>query len=552
MELSEQMSKPQADFKTLSKNLESHFERLQAVHMKDLFANDANRAATFTQKACGFTLDFSKNNIDADAFNALLNLAEHSGLIEQTKRMFGGDIINTTEQRAVLHTALRRQKGDEILVDGHNVVADVHQALSKIESFVNEVHSGLRKGYTEKTFTDVVAIGIGGSFLGPKIVTEALKPYQHADIKVHFVANVDGHHISDVLSKLNAETTLVVMSSKSFTTQETLKNTETARDWLLAQGAMFEDIAKHFMCVSSNIEAATKFGIDKNNIFPMWDWVGGRYSLWSAIGLPIALAVGFKNFSKVLAGGQEMDHHFQNAPLSENLPVIMAVLGIWYRNFFGSQAHVLLPYSHYLRGFPAYVQQLDMESNGKATNVHNQAIDYATGPVIWGGEGTNGQHAFHQLMHQGNTVIPADFILPIKPSHDKKEHHDMLAANCFAQTQALMQGETADEIEQKLIQKGVEQSAAKSLAEHKMMPGNRPSNTLLMDELSPQRLGALIALYEHKVFVQGVIWQINSFDQWGVELGKVLGNSVLDAIQGKSVSSLDSSTSQLVNLFNGQ
>lgn len=530
-------------------SLKPHFERLQNVHMKDLFAKDKARAKTYTRKACGFTLDFSKNNIDESAFNALLELANNSGLSEKTKSMFTGGIINTTEQRAVLHTALRQPKHKSVLVDGVNVVDEVHETLFKIKSFVDQVHSGQRKGYTGKVFTDVVAIGIGGSFLGPKIITEALKPYKVSSLNVHFVANVDAHHITDVLKKLNAETTLVVMSSKSFTTQETLKNTETARDWLLGQGAEFSDISKHFMCVSSNISKATEFGIDPDNIFPMWDWVGGRYSLWSAIGLPIALALGYDNFAEILAGGHEMDVHFQTAPLQDNLPVIMGVLGVWYRNMFGSQAHVLLPYSHYLRGFPAYVQQLDMESNGKSTDMDNNPIDYATGPIIWGGEGTNGQHAFHQLMHQGNTVIPADFIMPIVPNHSEVEHHQMLAANCFAQTQALMQGETINEVNQKLIAKGFSVEEAATLAVHKRMPGNRPSNTLLMESLTPKQIGALVAIYEHKVFVQGVIWNVNSFDQWGVELGKVLGDTVLSAIKGETVDSLDSSTQQLVDLF---
>jgi len=529
--------------------VEQEFQRLKNSHMRDLFAADDNRAQKYTQSACGFTLDFSKNRIDDQSLKSLIQLAADSGVETKRDAMFSGEIINTTEQRAVLHTALRRPVGDSVLVDGQNVVEEVHATLNKIKQFVSEVHSGERKGYTNKAFTDVIAIGIGGSFLGPKIVTEALKPYQQTEVKVHFVANVDGHHITDVLAKLNAETTLVVMSSKSFTTQETLKNTETTRDWFLASGGQFDDIAKHFMCVSSNVEKATEFGIAEENIFPMWDWVGGRYSLWSAIGLPIALSIGFENFEQVLAGAHDMDQHFQTAPLEENLPVIMGVLGVWYSNFFGCQSHVLLPYSHYLRGFPAYVQQLDMESNGKGTDHNDDKIEHTTGPIIWGGEGTNGQHAFHQLMHQGNTIIPADFILPIKPAHDEVEHHQMLASNCFAQTQALMQGETVEEIKETLLAKGIGAEEAEKLAKHKFMPGNRPSNTLLMDELSPTRLGALVALYEHKVFVQGVIWNINSFDQWGVELGKVLGNRVLDALQDNAAPTLDSSTQQLVDLF---
>ena len=534
------------------KNVQREFDRFHPVHMRDLFAADPNRASKYTSQACGFTLDYSKNRIDDGVLTALFDLAKSSELEAKRDAMFAGEIINSTEQRAVLHTALRRNADEQVWLDGDNVVEQVHQTLAKIQHFVADVHQGKRLGYTGKTFTDVVAIGIGGSFLGPKIVTEALKPYRVDSLKVHFVANVDGHHIVDVLSQLNAETTLFVMSSKSFTTQETQKNTETARAWFYRAGAEFKDVAKHFMCVSSNIEKATEFGIAQENIFPMWDWVGGRYSLWSAIGLPIALAIGFDNFKAVLNGANELDQHFQTAPLEQNLPVIMGVLGVWYSNFFDCQSHVLLPYSHYLRGLPAYVQQLDMESNGKSVNQLNQSIEHKTGPIIWGGEGTNGQHAFHQLMHQGNTIIPGDFILPIKAQHDETEHHQMLASNCFAQTQALMQGQTAAEIESELTAKGHSQEEAAILAKHKFMPGNRPSNTLLMDELTPKRLGALIALYEHKVFVQGVIWQVNSFDQWGVELGKVLGNRVLDAIQDKAQPELDASTQQLVDLFKSQ
>lgn len=529
--------------------VQQQYDRFSAIHMRDLFAADQDRASKYTSSACGFTLDYSKNRIDDAVLTALFDLARDNQLEAKRDAMFAGEIINTTEHRAVLHTALRREASDTVLVDGTNVIPEVQATLEKIKSFVNDIHTGVRTGYTGKAFTDVIAIGIGGSFLGPKIVTEALKPYQHNEVKVHFVANVDGHHITDVLAKLNAETTLVVMSSKSFSTQETLKNTETARAWFYSHGGKFENVAQHFMCVSSNVSAATEFGIAEDNIFPMWDWVGGRYSLWSAIGLPIALAIGFENFEQVLLGARDMDEHFSTAAIEQNLPVIMAVLGVWYSNFFGCQSHVLLPYSHYLRGLPAYVQQLDMESNGKSVNHLNQTVEYKTGPIIWGGEGTNGQHAFHQLMHQGNTIIPADFIMPVTPHHDEVAHHQMLASNCFAQTQALMQGQTEAEIIEELLAKGVEQEEAETLAKHKFMPGNRPSNTLLMDELTPQRLGSLIALYEHKVFVQGVIWQVNSFDQWGVELGKVLGNRVLDALQDVAKPELDSSTQQLVDMF---
>lgn len=523
--------------------------RMSQVHMRDLFDADPLRANTMTAQACGLTLDYSKNILDERSLSALLELAEANGVFAKRDAMFAGKRINKTEDRAVLHTALRLPATESAFIDGVNVVPEVHATLNKMKQFVNDVQTGKRKGFTGKPFKDVVAIGIGGSFLGPKIVTEALKPYRVEHIKVHFVANVDGQHITDVLSGLNPETTLVVMSSKSFTTQETLKNTETARDWFLANGGSFDDVSKHFVCVSSNVEKAISFGIDENNIFPMWDWVGGRYSLWSAIGLPIALALEFEAFEDLLAGAHAMDQHFINSPAAENLPVLMGVIGVWYTSFFGIQNHALLPYSHNLRGLPAYVQQLDMESNGKSVDINGEAITYCTGPIIWGGEGTNGQHAFHQHMHQGTKVLSCDFILPIKPAHKEIEHHQMLAANCFAQSKALMQGISKDEAENDLVSKGVPRDVAHELAKHKEMHGNQPSNTLLMDELSPETLGALIALYEHKVFVQGAIWNVNSFDQWGVELGKALGDDILSSIKSGNCDGMDSSTSNLVSRF---
>ena len=381
-------------------------------------------------------------------------------------------------------------------------------------------------------------------------MTEALKPYQQDAVKVHFVANVDGCHITDVLAGMDHEDTLIVMSSKSFSTQETLQNTLTAKDWFLKQGGKQEDIAKHFVAVSSNVKAATEFGIAEENIFPMWDWVGGRYSLWSAIGLPISLCLGFANFKGLLEGAFAMDEHFKSAPNEQNLPVILAVLGIWYRNFFGAQSHVMLPYYHYLRGLPAYVQQLDMESNGKMVTQDGDAIGYETGPIIWGSEGTNGQHSFHQLIHQGHGVIPADFLLPLNVPNQDDTHHAMLASNCFGQAQALMQGKSFDDCYADLADKGLDEAERKRLAQHKTMPGNKPSNTILFEKLDPFTLGALVAMYEHKVFVQGVIWQLNSFDQWGVELGKVLGNQVLAGIQGNTkAETFDSSTQDLINRF---
>lgn len=520
------------------------------AHMRDWFSQDPSRANTMQAEACGIFLDYSKNRVTDEVMTSLFELAEAQGLSAQRDAMFGGQHINSTENRAVLHTALRNFSGEPVMVDGKDVMPEVQATLDKIQKFTETVHSGSHLGYTGKPVKQVVAIGIGGSFLGPKIMTEALKPYRSDAVKVHFVANVDGCHIHDVLSSLEHEETLVVMSSKSFSTQETLQNTQTAKQWFLSAGGTQEDIAKHFVAVSSNVKAATDFGIAEENIFPMWDWVGGRYSLWSAIGLPISLSLGFDNFKGLLEGAHEMDKHFKNAPLESNLPVIMAMLGVWYRNFFDAQSTVMLPYYHYLRGLPAYVQQLDMESNGKQVTKQGDVVDYATGPIIWGSEGTNGQHSFHQLIHQGTSLIPADFMLPLHVPNQNDTHHAMLASNCFGQAQALMQGKTFDECYTDLTDEGLDADTRKHIAQHKTMPGNKPSNTLLFEKLDPVTLGALVALYEHKVFVQGVIWQVNSFDQWGVELGKELGNQVLDGIQGNAQESqFDVSTQQLIAKF---
>ncbi|WP_137168661.1 glucose-6-phosphate isomerase [Salinimonas lutimaris] len=520
------------------------------AHMRDWFAQDPSRAETMQAEACGIHLDYSKNRVTQEVLDGLFELASARGLDSARSEMFGGEPINTTENRAVLHTALRNFSGQPVMVDGEDVMPEVLATLEKIRTFTESVHSGEHKGYTGKPVKDVVAIGIGGSFLGPKIMTEALKPYRSDAVNVHFVANVDGCHIKDVLAGVDHEETLVVMSSKSFSTQETLQNTVTARDWFLAQGGTQEDVAKHFVAVSSNVKAATDFGIAEHNIFPMWDWVGGRYSLWSAIGLPISLSLGFENFKGLLEGAHEMDNHFKDAPLKSNLPVIMAMLGVWYRNFFDAQSTVMLPYYHYLRGLPAYVQQLDMESNGKQVTKDGEVVDHETGPIIWGSEGTNGQHSFHQLIHQGTSLIPADFMLPLNVPNQDDTHHAMLASNCFGQTQALMQGKTFDECYADLEGAGLDDETRQHIALHKTMPGNKPSNTLLFNQLDPKTLGSLVALYEHKVFVQGVIWQVNSFDQWGVELGKVLGNQVLDGIQGKAdADQFDASTLQLIEKF---
>ncbi|WJG08675.1 glucose-6-phosphate isomerase [Aliiglaciecola sp. LCG003] len=525
-------------------------DNIAGQHMRDWFAADAQRASRYTLSACGITLDYSKNLINEGILTALFDLADTMQVGQKRDAMFDGKIINNTEQRAVLHTALRNFSGKPVLVDGKDVMPEVLATQEKLKGFVASIHSGAHKGYTGKEIRHIVSIGIGGSFLGPKIMSEALKPYWHKGINVHYVANVDGCHIQDVLAKLDHSETLVVMSSKSFTTQETLQNTLTTKQWFLEQGGTQQDIAKHFVAVSSNVKAAVNFGMDENNIFPMWDWVGGRYSLWSAIGLPIALTVGYDNYRAVLEGAFEMDEHFQQAPIEQNLPMLLGLLGVWYTNFHGAQSHVLLPYYHYLRGFPAYVQQLDMESNGKSVANADDQIDYATGPVIWGSEGTNGQHSFHQLIHQGKLLIPADFMLPLNVHNQNDTHHAMLASNCFGQTQALMQGKTFDECFADLADQGLDEDTQRSLATHKTMPGNKPSNTFLFEQLDPKTLGALVAMYEHKVFVQGAIWGVNSFDQWGVELGKVLGNQVLDKlVNTQAPLDFDSSTNHLIKAF---
>lgn len=534
-----------------------HLEQLaqdqQNDHMRDWFAKDPNRSTTFAQSACGINIDYSKNTINKAVFDELIALAQIADVENARSEMFAGKPINYTEDRAVLHTALRNFGSTPILVDGQDVLPQVKATRAKIKAFTEALHNGVHTGYTGKAITDVVSIGIGGSFLGPKIMTEALMPFHQHKLNVHFVANVDGCHIQDVLAKRDPETTLVLMSSKSFGTQETKQNTLTAKAWFLGTGAPESAVAQHFAAISSNVPAAVAFGMNPELVLPMDDWVGGRYSLWSAIGLPIALAIGYDHFEDLLRGAYAMDTHFQEAPLAENLPVILGMLGVWYRNFQDAQSHVLLPYYHYLRGFPAYVQQLDMESNGKRNVVDGSAVDYATGPIIFGSEGTNGQHSFHQLIHQGDTIIPADFILPLNVPQQDNAHHSMLASNCFGQTQALMQGKTFAECRAELTAdtaNSLSDGEKDTLAAHKVMPGNKPSNTITFNQLDPFTLGAMVAMYEHKVFVQGVVWGVNSFDQWGVELGKVLGNQVLDAINsGEMHASMDSSTQALINQF---
>ncbi|MCL1079818.1 glucose-6-phosphate isomerase [Parashewanella spongiae] len=519
-------------------------------HMRELFAEDNQRFEKMSVKGCGLLLDYSKNRLDETALSNLFQLANETKLTEKIQAMFAGNAINTTENRAVLHTALRASSDTEVIVNGQNVMPEIQQTLKKMEQFVNDVHNGTWVGYTGKTITDIVSIGIGGSFLGPKIVSQALRPYWTGHINCHFVANVDGTSIVEKLKPLDPETTLFVMSSKSFSTQETLTNTLSARNWLLKSGADKAAVAKHFVAITSNVAKATEFGIEEKNTFPMWNWVGGRYSLWSAIGLPIVLLTGFETFKTLLNGAAEMDEHFATQPLEQNMPVLMGLISLWYSNFYGSESQVILTYDHYLRGLPAYIQQLDMESNGKSVDLAGNSLDYNTGPVIWGGEGTNGQHAYHQLIHQGTALIPADFIFPLTSHNPLGNHHIQLASNCFGQTQALMQGRTFEEAKAELSNSNLSEEQKNIIAKHKVMPGNRPSNTILMDKLTPKTLGALIALYEHRTFVQGAVWDINSFDQWGVELGKVLGVDVLNRLgSDKSCSELDSSSNSLINLF---
>ncbi|PKI17605.1 glucose-6-phosphate isomerase [Colwellia sp. 12G3] len=528
------------------RELQQHLAEMETSHLRDFFASDSQRAENLSVSACGLNLDYSKNRITLKTRTLLMRLAESAQLEKKRDAMFAGDAINNTENRSVLHTALRQQDNKPVFVDGVDIVPQIKAVRLKVETVVNQVRNKDWLGYSGKCITDVLNLGIGGSFLGPKIVTTSLKPYVQGGPKQHFVANIDGNHLHDVLTTLNPETTLVLIASKSFNTQETLTNAESTRQWFYDYGVTFEQLSRHFIAISSNVNKAVAFGISSNNVFPMWDWVGGRYSLWSAIGMPIAMAIGNVGFTELLKGAADLDKHFNDAPLEQNLPVLMGMLGVWNHNFFDCQTHALLPYSHYLRGFPAYVQQMDMESNGKSCQLNNEMVSSTTGPVIWGAEGTNGQHAFHQLLHQGTSVVPVDFIQPLVADHDMDGHQDMLVANCFAQSKTLMQGKTYQQAYDELVASGMDGILAKVIAKHKEMPGNRPSNTLTFDRLTPYQLGTLIALYEHKVFVQGVIWNLNSFDQWGVELGKILGDDILARIDQPDNTELSDSSTELL------
>lgn len=530
--------------------LQEHHKKMTAVHMRDLFAADPARFQKFSLRFDDILFDYSKNRITEETMVHLLALAEQAGLAEQIQAMFSGVKINNTEGRAVLHVALRNRSNRPILVDGRDVMPDVNRVLARMETFSEAVRSGAWRGYTGLPITDIVNIGIGGSDLGPKMVVEALTPYTRRDLRAHFVSNVDGTDIAETLKKVQPETTLFLIASKTFTTQETMANAHTARAWFLEAAKEETAVASHFAALSTNTDGVVAFGIDPDNMFEFWDWVGGRYSLWSAIGLSIALAVGFDNFVALLTGAHKVDEHFRTAPFARNIPVIMALLGVWYNNFFDAQSHAILPYDQYMQHFPSYFQQGDMESNGKSVTRGGAPVDYSTGPVIWGQPGTNGQHAFYQLIHQGTKLIPCDFLAPAQSHNPVGNHHTLLLSNFFAQPEALMRGKTAVEVRAELGGSSLSSDALEALVAAKTFAGNRPSNAFLFKMLTPETLGSLIALYEHKIFTQGVIWNINSFDQMGVELGKVLAKAILPELAGAGqVSSHDSSTNGLINAF---
>ncbi|MHA8069305.1 glucose-6-phosphate isomerase [Aquirufa ecclesiirivi] len=534
---------------TAYQKLLSDKKRLESSSISALFQTDSERQKKYSLFFQDIFIDFSKNILDAATFNHLIELAKECQLESAIQAQLQGEAINQTEGRAVLHTALRKPKGQSQLLNGVDINADINQVRAHMKEFTEQVISGAWKGYTNKSITDVVNIGIGGSDLGPVMVTEALKPYK-THLNVHFVSNVDGTHIAETLKKVNPETTLFLIASKTFTTQETMANAFTARDWFLKTAQDESAVSKHFVALSTNKAQVEKFGIDSANMFAFWDWVGGRYSLWSAIGLSICLSIGYDNFESLLSGAHEMDLHLASTPLEANAPVILALLGIWYVNFWDAPTHAILPYDQYMHRFAAYFQQGDMESNGKTVDRTGKRVDYATGPVIWGEPGTNGQHAFYQLIHQGTQMIPADFIAPAKTHNPIGNHHTLLMSNFFAQTEALMNGKSLEVVKSELSKAGLDESAIDKLAPFKVFEGNKPTNSILAKEITPATLGALIAMYEHKIFVQGVIWNIFSYDQWGVELGKQLANSILPELENEDhVQSHDSSTNGLINQF---
>lgn len=531
------------------KTLEN-IKKNQSFDLRKLFKEDPGRAEKFSVSFDDIFLDYSKNLIDDNVMKTLFELAEEAGLKEGIAAMFRGEKINETEKRAVLHTALRDFSDDPVMVDGHNVKEDIRRVQNRMKSFADKVSNKKWLGFSGKPVTDIVNIGIGGSDLGPVMVTEALKPFWKEGLRVFFVSNIDGTHIAETLKKLNPETTLFLIASKTFTTLETMTNANTAKKWFLENGGSEKDIAKHFAALSTNAKAVTEFGIDTENMFEFWDWVGGRYSLWSAIGLSIACVIGYENFEDLLKGAYSADQHFKTAPFEKNIPVILGLLGIWYNNFFGAETHAILPYDQYMHRFAAYLQQGDMESNGKSTDRAGNPVDYQTGQIIWGEPGTNGQHAFYQLIHQGTKLIPADFIAPAISHNPVGDHHVKLLANFFAQTEALMNGKTAEEAKTELEKAGKSPEEIAKLLPFKVFSGNRPTNSILVKKITPHTLGALIAIYEHKIFTQGLIWNVFSFDQWGVELGKQLATKILPELKSaEKVTSHDSSTNNLINKF---
>lgn len=530
--------------------LQNHLLSLREVQMKELFAEDQDRFQTFSARFEDILLDYSKNRLTAETLSLLIKLAEETKLKEAIEQMFSGAVINETEKRAVLHTALRNQSNSPVLVDGQDVMPDVNRVLAQMKSFADRLHTGEMLGYTGKPITDIVNIGIGGSDLGPVMITEALRPYWKSGMNVHYVSNVDGTHIAETLKRVSPETSLFMIASKTFTTQETMTNAHTARDWFLKAAGDEAHIAKHFIALSTNQKGVVNFGIDPANMFEFWDWVGGRYSVWSAIGMSVACTIGFDNFQEFLAGGHAMDQHFQAATFEENLPVLLALIGIWYNNFFGAETEAILPYDQYMHRFAAYFQQGNMESNGKSIGRNGEPVSHQTGPVIWGEPGTNGQHAFYQLIHQGTKIIPCDFLAPAISHNPIGDHHPKLLANFFAQTEALMMGKTEEEVISELKGQGMSQEDIDYLTPFKVFSGNRPTNSILFKQLTPRTLGSLVAMYEHKIFVQGVIWNILSFDQWGVELGKQLAKKILpELVNDETIESHDASTNGLINAY---
>ncbi len=532
------------------KALLSHYEEIKHVHMRDMFAENPQRFEQFSLKLNDILFDFSKNRITDQTLGMLIQLARASGLEDWRDRMFKGEPINHTEHRSVLHVALRNMSDQPMYTDGVDVMPEVKSELDRVKALAAAIRTRQWRGVSNQPITDVVNIGIGGSHLGPLMATEALKPYSLHDLRIHYVSNIDENHINDTLEHLTRETTLFVISSKTFTTQDTMVNAETAKQWFLRHVDDMTAIDKHFVAVTANVEAAQTFGIATDNIFKMWDWVGGRYSMWSAIGLSIVIAIGAENFDALLQGAFEVDEHFRSAPLEQNIPVIMALLGIWYNNFFGSETIAILPYDQHLHRFPAYLQQADMESNGKSVDRDSQPVDYSTGPVLFGEIGIASQHAFYQLLHQGTKIVPADILAPISNYCCIARHHRALMSNVFAQTEAMMKGKTREEVYVELRQHGMAEAEIEALLPYKLFPGNRPTNTFLFNTLDPKTLGSIIALYEHKIFVQGIIWNLNSFDQWGVELGKTLANSILSELNDlDQVTTHDSSTNGLINYY---